>query len=76
MKKIVIKLIRFYKGAISPFWAGNPFTFLNSVCRFHPTCSDYAIDAISTYGVRKGVLKAINRVLRCNPFSKPWIDKV
>ena len=75
MKKIIIKLIKFYKEAISPFWAGNPFGIFNSSCRFYPTCSDYAIDAVSKYGVRRGVLKAICRVLRCNPLAKSGIDE-
>ncbi len=75
MEKTIIKLIRFYKKTISPFWAGNPFGFFNSSCRFYPTCSDYAVDAVSRYGARKGTLKAIGRILRCNPFCKPGIDE-
>ena len=75
MKKIIIKLIKFYKGAISPFWAGSPLGFFNSSCRFYPTCSDYAVDAISKYGAGKGMLKAVGRVLRCNPFSRPGVDE-
>lgn len=75
MKNLVIKLIKFYKEVISPFWAANPFIVLNSSCKFYPTCSDYAVDAVSKYGVRKGVVKAIGRVLRCNPLSKAGIDE-
>ena len=75
MKNIIIKLIKFYKGAIAPFWATNPLVFFNSSCRFYPTCSDYAVDAISKYGVQKGSLKAIGRVLRCNPLTKAGIDE-
>ncbi|MDP3792771.1 MAG: membrane protein insertion efficiency factor YidD [bacterium] len=75
MKKIIIKLIKFYKEAISPFWAGSPFGTFNSSCRFYPTCSDYAIDAVSKYGARKGALKAISRVLRCNPLARAGIDE-
>ena len=76
MKNIIIKLIKFYKEAISPFWANGPFGFFNSSCRFYPTCSDYAIDAVYNYGARRGTLKAIGRVLRCNPFTKSGIDKI
>lgn len=72
---IVIRLIKFYKKAISPFWASNSFGLFNSSCRFYPTCSDYAVDAISKYGVRKGTLKALNRILRCNPFAKSGTDE-
>lgn len=75
MKSILIKLIRFYKGAISPLWANSPFGFINSSCRFYPTCSDYALDAVSKYGATRGTLKAVNRVLRCNPLSKAGVDE-
>lgn len=75
MEKIIIKLIKFYKRTISPFWAGNFFAFFNSSCRFYPTCSDYAVDAVSKYGAFRGTIKAIGRVLRCNPFAKTGIDE-
>ena len=67
MKKVMISFIKFYKKAISPF-------FPNS-CRYYPTCSEYAVQAIEKYGAFKGFLKAIWRILRCNPFSKGGIDK-
>ncbi|KKR02598.1 MAG: hypothetical protein UT29_C0001G0078 [Candidatus Yanofskybacteria bacterium GW2011_GWA1_39_13] len=75
MKIIIIKLIKFYKGAISPFWASSPFGSFNSSCRFYPTCSDYALDAVSKYGATRGTIKAVGRVLRCNPLSKAGIDE-
>lgn len=75
MTKIIIKLIRFYKEAISPFWAGNLLGIFSSSCRFYPTCSNYAVDAVSRYGVRRGTLKIIGRVLRCNPLAKSGIDE-
>jgi len=75
MKKIIIKLIKFYKKIVSPLWAGSPFGFLNSSCRFYPTCSDYAIDVVSKYGVRRGTLKAVGRILRCNPLAKSGGDE-
>jgi len=65
----------FYKKAISPFWAGSPLGFFNSSCRFYPTCSDYAVDAISKYGAQRGTLKAVNRILRCNPLGGSGIDE-
>ncbi len=74
MKNIIIGLIKFYKKAISPFWTGSPFGSFNSSCRFYPTCSDYAIDAISKFGVRKGTLKTASRILRCNPLAKSGVD--
>ncbi|MBC3516595.1 membrane protein insertion efficiency factor YidD [Neobittarella massiliensis] len=68
LKKLLTALIRFYQKHISP--ATPPS------CRFYPTCSAYAIEAISTHGALKGSLLAIWRILRCNPFSKGGYDPV
>ncbi|MDD3628276.1 MAG: membrane protein insertion efficiency factor YidD [Actinomycetota bacterium] len=68
MKRFLLFLLRFYKKYISPM--------LPESCRFYPTCSEYAIDAINKYGVLKGSIKAIYRVLRCNPFNKGGYDPV
>ena len=76
MQKIIIKLIGFYQKAVSPFWISNMLGVCNSSCRFYPTCSDYAIEAISKHGAWRGILKALGRILRCNPLSKPGIDEV
>ncbi len=67
MKKILIKLIRFYQKLP-----------LNShgYCKFIPSCSSYAIDAIEEYGALRGTLMSIYRVLRCNPFNKGGSDPV
>jgi len=67
MKKLLISLIEFYRKYISGLKK-------HPTCRFYPTCSEYAILAIEKYGVLKGVLKAVWRVLRCNPFSRGGID--
>ena len=69
MKKILISLIRFYQCYISPLMGKNK-------CKFYPTCSHYAIEAISTHGAFKGTFMAIWRILRCNPFSKGGYDPV
>ncbi|MCX7947991.1 MAG: membrane protein insertion efficiency factor YidD [candidate division WOR-3 bacterium] len=66
MKNLLIDIIKLYKLVISPV--------LPNSCRFYPTCSDYAILSIKKYGIFKGILKAIYRVLRCNPFSKGGVD--
>jgi len=63
---ILIKIIEFYRRFISPLTPPS--------CRFYPTCSEYAVLAIKKYGPFKGSLKAILRILRCNPFSKGGID--
>ena len=68
MKKLLISLIRFYKSALSPY--------LGARCRFTPTCSAYAVQAISKHGAFKGTGLAMWRVLRCNPFGKGGYDPV
>ena len=62
MKKLLLWLIRFYRRSISP--ATPP------ACRFRPTCSAYAYEAINKYGARKGGMLAIKRICRCHPFYK------
>ncbi|WP_457680158.1 membrane protein insertion efficiency factor YidD [Thermovibrio sp.] len=66
MKRFVILLISLYQKFISPLFPGK--------CRYYPTCSNYAVMAIEKYGLLKGGVKAIYRILRCNPFSKGGID--
>jgi hypothetical protein len=68
MQKILITLINFYRRFISPL-------FLPS-CRFQPTCSQYALDAINIHGSLKGSFLAIKRILRCHPFSIGGYDPV
>ncbi len=68
MKKVIILLIRFYQKVISPMFP--------PCCRFQPTCSQYAMEAVGKYGVWKGGRKAIWRILRCNPFCKGGYDPV
>ncbi len=68
MKKIVLLLIKGYKKFISPH--------LPPSCRFYPTCSEYAMEAISRYGVFRGGFLAFKRILRCNPFCKSGYDPV
>lgn len=62
MKKVLLALIRFYRRAISPY---TP-----AACRFTPTCSQYAYEAITKYGAIKGGWLAFRRLMRCNPFYK------
>ena len=62
MKKLLLKMIRFYRRHISPY---KP-----ACCRFSPTCSAYAMEAIEKYGAMKGGFLALKRILRCNPFYK------
>ena len=69
MKKFFIKLIVFYQKYLSALKGG-------STCKYIPTCSQYAIEAIEKYGALKGGLLAAWRILRCNPFSKGGFDPV
>ena len=69
LKKIVIFLIRFYRKNISPY---KSFTR----CKYIPTCSEYAIEAIEKYGLLKGGFMGFRRILRCNPFAKGGYDPV
>ena len=62
MKALLIWMIRFYQREISP--APPPS------CRFIPTCSAYALEAVEKYGALKGGLLAVRRILRCNPFHR------
>jgi putative membrane protein insertion efficiency factor len=62
MKKLFLRLIRFYQRRISPAFPRR--------CRFSPTCSQYALEAIEKYGAWKGGWLAVWRLLRCNPFNR------
>ncbi len=69
MKTLLLRFIRFYQRFISP---GLP-----ARCRYSPTCSRYAYEAITKYGAVKGGYLALRRLLRCHPFSKrDWYDPV
>ena len=68
LKQIFIAPIRFYQRYISPAFPRS--------CRYHPSCSRYAIEAIETHGVLKGLLLAAWRIMRCNPFSHGGYDPV
>lgn len=69
MKAVLLAMIRFYRSAISPFKR-------YPTCRFRPTCSEYAYEAISRYGAARGGLMAIKRILRCHPWGKSGYDPV
>ncbi len=66
MRYVFIFIIKLYKKFISPMFAPS--------CRFYPTCSTYAVQSLTKYGVIKGGAKAVWRILRCNPFNKGGYD--
>jgi putative membrane protein insertion efficiency factor len=68
MRWLLIRLVRFYQIFISPFFPPS--------CRFEPTCSQYAIEAIQTHGALKGGWMALRRIGRCNPFCEGGFDPV
>ncbi|MBP5678352.1 MAG: membrane protein insertion efficiency factor YidD [Bacilli bacterium] len=67
MKKLLIGIIRFYQKI--------PFNS-HKMCRFTPTCSEYAIESIETYGVLQGCVLSMKRILRCHPFGSYGFDPV
>ncbi|WP_460641400.1 membrane protein insertion efficiency factor YidD [Lacrimispora brassicae] len=69
VKKIMIWLIRGYQKYLSPLK-------IRTHCIYTPTCSQYAIEALTKYGVLKGTFLACKRILRCNPFAKGGYDPV
>lgn len=66
MKKIVLAIIHFYQKSISPY--------KKPCCRFFPTCSEYACQAVAKYGAFKGCGLAAKRILKCHPFHKGGYD--
>jgi len=68
MKNIALLFIKFYKNAVSPH--------LPPACRYYPSCSSYAYDAVKKYGVLRGCLLAVRRIIRCNPFCRGGYDPV
>ena len=67
-KRVLLGMVRFYRANISPMH--------RPCCRFIPTCSQYAMEAIEKYGAIKGGYLALRRVLRCNPLHKGGYDPV
>ncbi len=68
LQKFLIGGVRFYQRAISPLTPPS--------CRFTPTCSSYALEALQKYGAGRGSWMAIRRLLRCHPFCKGGYDPV
>lgn len=68
MRKLFILLIRAYQYLISPF--------LGNHCRFHPSCSSYAISAVESHGILRGLWLAIRRLSRCHPWHEGGYDPV
>ncbi len=67
LKRTILYLIRFYQ-LLS--------TFTPRICRFYPTCSEYTLEAIKCYGILKGSLLGVKRILKCHPFHPGGYDPV
>ena len=68
MKNLLLALVRFYRFAISPM--------LGQRCRFFPSCSEYAVEAIERYGALKGMRLGLARLFRCHPWNPGGFDPV
>ena len=68
MKRLLLLLVQFYRSCISPL--------LPPSCRYYPTCSAYAMEAIERYGARRGGWMALRHILRCHPFHAGGYDPV
>lgn len=68
MKYPIIALLKFWRFAISPLYG--------QVCRYHPTCSAYALEAVTEYGALKGVWMTVRRLSRCHPWAAGGYDPV
>ena len=68
MKYVLIWLLKGYRFAISPLYG--------QVCRYHPTCSAYALEAVQTHGAVRGTWLAMRRVARCHPWAAGGLDPV
>lgn len=71
---VVVRILKIYQKTFSPDHGLLKIMHPHGYCRFTPTCSDYAIQAVEKYGIIRGGSKALSRVLRCNPWSKGGYD--
>jgi len=68
IRRLLIALVRGYQKVISPW--------LPQRCRFYPTCSDYAIEALTQYGMMRGLWLSLKRISRCHPWNLGGVDPV
>jgi hypothetical protein len=68
MRALTLAILRIYKRWVSPM--------LPSACRYYPTCSEYAMEAVERYGVLRGVWMGVKRIARCHPFHQGGFDPV
>ena len=76
MRKIALFLIKMYQKTLSPDHGLLAYKYPYGYCKHYPTCSEYAYQAVNTFGVIKGGVKATKRVLKCNPYSRGGYDPI
>ncbi len=75
MKKLILSFIRFYqKTAFFHGYFFRMFYMSDKMCRFEPSCSIYTYEAVEKYGVGRGTLLGLKRIIRCNPWNKGGLD--
>lgn len=73
-RRLAVKVIKFYQRTLSFDHGPLKHLYPNGFCRFYPSCSQYGLEAVEKYGIIKGGIKAIWRIMRCNPWSKGGND--
>lgn len=76
MTRFFLQLIRLYQRTLSPDHGWFKYRHPLGYCRFYPSCSQYAYDAIDRHGILRGGVLSLRRILRCNPFTRGGIDEV
>lgn len=76
MRYIAVQLIRLYQLTLSPDHGLLKARYPHGFCKFYPSCSEYAKEAIMQKGVMRGSVLAALRVLKCNPWSEPRVDRI
>jgi uncharacterized protein len=76
MKRAILCVIKIYQKTLSPDHGFGRFFSPTAGCRFYPSCSQYAHDAVSRYGIFKGIFLGAKRILKCHPWAKGGFDPV
>ncbi len=76
MATLLQLVIRFYQRTLSPDHGWLAGRYPHGFCRYYPSCSQYAYEAVGRHGAAKGILLSVYRIVRCNPWAKPHVDQV
>jgi len=76
MKRMILKIIRWYQKYLSLDTGFLSFLYSERICRYHPTCSEYTYQAIEKYGISRGGWMGIKRIIRCHPWAKGGNDPI